>query len=48
MEEKQRGRRKRTEMAKKWREWALTMRFDSLSTVHRFRGADGAAMVDWD
>lgn len=48
MEEKEIGRRKRTESAKKWREWALIMRFDSASTVHRFRDANGVAMADWE
>ena len=46
MEEKARGRRKRTERAKKWREWALTMRLDSLRTVKTVRGGDGVAMAD--
>lgn len=48
MEEKEIGRRKRTESAKKWREWALIMRFDSASTVQRFRDANGLAMPDWE
>lgn len=46
MEEKEIGRRKRTDSARKWREWALIMRFDSASTVHRFRDANGVAMAD--
>lgn len=46
MEEKEIGRRKRTDSARKWREWALIMRFDSASTVHRFRDANGLAMAD--
>lgn len=37
MREKERGRRKRTARAKKWREWALTMRLVSDSTPQRFR-----------
>lgn len=37
MSEKERGKRKRTERAKKWREWALIMRFDSESTPHKLR-----------
>lgn len=48
MEEKEIGRRKRTESAKKWREWALIMRFDSASTVQRFRDDNGVAMADWE
>lgn len=35
--EKDRGRRKRTERAKKWREWALIIRFASEMTPRRFR-----------
>lgn len=46
MEEKEIGRRKRTDSARKWREWALIMRFDSASTVHRFTDANGVAMAD--
>lgn len=37
MKEKERGRRKSTDRAKKWREWALRIRFDSERTAHRFR-----------
>lgn len=37
MMEKDRGRRKRTERAKKWREWALIMRFASEMTPRRLR-----------
>lgn len=35
MREKERGRRKRTERAKKWREWALIIRFDSVITPQK-------------
>lgn len=35
--EKERGRRKMTDKAKKWREWALIMRFDSDRTPQRLR-----------
>ncbi|CAI9765221.1 unnamed protein product [Fraxinus pennsylvanica] len=35
--EKERGRRKSTEKAKKWREWAPIMRFVSNTTKQRFR-----------
>jgi len=37
MREKERGRRKMTERARKWREWALIMRFDSERIPHRVR-----------
>lgn len=48
MEKKEIGRRKRTDSARKWREWALIMRFDSASTVQRFTDANGLAMADWE
>lgn len=35
MREKERGRRKRTERAKKWREWALMIRLDSVITPQK-------------
>lgn len=35
MMEKERGRRKRTESARKWREWAFMIRFDSDSTPQK-------------
>jgi len=35
--EKERGRRKMTERARKWREWALIMLLDSDSMPQRFR-----------
>lgn len=41
MREKERGRRKRTERAKKWREWALIIRLDSVITPHR-------SAMDWE
>lgn len=37
MKEKERGNRKKTERAKKWRECALIMRFDWESTPQRLR-----------
>lgn len=40
MREKERGRRKRTERARKWREWALMMRFDSEKTPLKLRVLD--------
>lgn len=39
--EKERGRRKRTDRAKKWRECALMMRFDSVITPQK-------STIDWD
>lgn len=45
MREKERGRRKRTERARKWREWALRMRFDSERTVQRLRVCAAFAMA---
>lgn len=49
MREKESGRRKRTERAKKWREWALIMRFDSDKTPQKVRECEygrTAAMDD--
>lgn len=49
VKENERGRRKRTERARKWREWALMMRFDSERIAQRFSDGDGdceVAMVD--
>lgn len=45
MKEKESGRRKRTERARKWREWALIIRFDSERTPKKFRVSAGAAMA---
>lgn len=38
--EKERGTRKTTDKARKWREWALIMRFDSDNTPQRLRGCE--------
>lgn len=47
MKEKERGRRKKTERARKWRVWALMMRFDSEKTVQRsIEGGAAVAMED--
>lgn len=48
MREKERGRRKSTDKARKWREWAFIMRFDSERTVVRLRdnGGSGDAIVE--
>lgn len=45
LREKERGRRKMTERARKWREWALTIRFDSERTPQKFRVGARVAMV---
>lgn len=45
MREKERGRRKMTERARKCREWALIMRFDSKRIPHRFRFVAAAAIT---
>lgn len=45
MTKKQRGRRKRTERARKWREWAFIIRFDSVKTTQRFTVGGGGDAV---
>lgn len=44
--EKERGRRKRTERARKWREWALIMRFDSERTPPKSRERSWGVAMD--
>lgn len=46
MREKERGRRNKTERARKWREWALMIRFDSERTPIKSRVWAGVDMDD--